>query len=50
MKKGWVGGKQGYLLLMYYLILFYVGRKAWLHLIDSDTHTYNLMWMTKGGH
>lgn len=50
MKKGWVGGKQGYLLLMYYLILLCVGRKACLHLIDSNTHPCNLMWMAKGGH
>lgn len=50
MKKGWVGGKQGYLLLIYYLILFCVGKKACLRLIDSNTHTCNLMWMTKGGH
>lgn len=41
MKKGWVGGKQGYLLLTYYLIIFCVGRKACLHLIDFNTHTCN---------
>lgn len=30
MKKGWVGGKQGYLLLIYCLILFCVGRHTFI--------------------